>query len=173
MQMVTTMVMIKIDKNDPIWQANKVKMKIPKVFPKIPGLKILENPVPKNPGIPGFGKIPSRKIPGLKFLIPLGPDRQYKAGGLHIGILSLLEYEITQNASLRLIWSHTALEQPLEWLRHQYPQYILTVDSLFPKGVGSLGVSVSQGSPESPNHELYYSHTSGVEVMCKPDLKGS
>ena len=48
-------------------------MKIPKVFPKIPGSKILENPVPKNPGIPGFGKIPSRKIPGLKFLIPLGP----------------------------------------------------------------------------------------------------
>ena len=26
-------------------------MKIPKVFPKIPGSKILENPVPKNPGI--------------------------------------------------------------------------------------------------------------------------
>ena len=49
-------------------------MKIPKVFPKIPGSKILGNPVPKNPGIPGFGKIPSRKIPGLKFLIPLGPD---------------------------------------------------------------------------------------------------
>ena len=48
-------------------------MKIPKVFPKIPGSKILGNPVPKNPGIPGFGKIPSRKIPGLKFLIPLGP----------------------------------------------------------------------------------------------------
>ena len=33
----------------------------------------MENPVPKNPGIPGFGKIPSRKIPGLKFLITLGP----------------------------------------------------------------------------------------------------
>jgi len=53
-------------------------MKIPKnpeIFSLIPGSKILENPVPKNPGIPGFGKIPSRKIPGLKFLIPLGPDR--------------------------------------------------------------------------------------------------
>ena len=49
-------------------------MKIPKDFNKIPGSKILGNPVPKNPGIPGFGKIPSRKIPGLKFLIPLGPD---------------------------------------------------------------------------------------------------
>ena len=36
-------------------------------------LFIRVNPVPKNPGIPGFGKIPSRKIPGLKILIPLGP----------------------------------------------------------------------------------------------------
>ena len=36
-------------------------------------LFIMVNPVPKNPGIPGFGKIPSRKIPGLKILIPLGP----------------------------------------------------------------------------------------------------
>ena len=80
--------------------------------------------------------------------------RQHKGGVLHIVISSLLEYEITQNASLRLIWSHTALEQPLEWLRHQYPQYILTVDSLFPKGVGSLG---ALGVSESQNHELYYS----------------
>ena len=31
------------------------------------------NPIPKNPGIPGFGKIPSRKILGLKILILLGP----------------------------------------------------------------------------------------------------
>ena len=38
-------------------------------------LFIRVNPVPNNPGIPGFGKIPSRKIPGLKFLIPLGPDK--------------------------------------------------------------------------------------------------
>ena len=36
-------------------------------------LFIRVNPVPKNPGIPGFGKIPSRKIPGLKILILLGP----------------------------------------------------------------------------------------------------
>ena len=35
------------------------------------------NPVPKNPGIPGFGKIPSRKIPGLKILIPLEPGIDY------------------------------------------------------------------------------------------------
>ena len=35
--------------------------------------QILENPVLKNPGIPEFGKIPSRKILGFKFLIPLGP----------------------------------------------------------------------------------------------------
>ena len=31
--------------------------------------------------------------------------RQHKAWGLHIGISSLFEYEITQNASLRLIWT--------------------------------------------------------------------
>ena len=59
-----------IPKNPRIWQ-NPV--------PKIPGLKIRVNHVPKNPGIPGFGKIPSRKIPGLKFLIPLGPG--HEAGG--------------------------------------------------------------------------------------------
>ena len=73
--MIMTMVMVKIDENYPILEA---KMKIPKDFNKIPGSKILGNPVPKNPGIPGFGKIPSRKIPGLKFLIPLGPDGQCK-----------------------------------------------------------------------------------------------
>ena len=33
-------------------------------------LFIRVNPVPKNPEIPGFGK-----IPGLKILIPLGPVR--------------------------------------------------------------------------------------------------
>ena len=66
--MIMTKVMKKIDENDPIWQANEAKMKIPKDFPEIPGSKILGNPVPNNPGIPGFGK-----IPGLKFLIPLGP----------------------------------------------------------------------------------------------------
>ena len=41
-------------------------MKIPKnpeSFPKIPGSK--------------NWKIPSRKIPGLKFLIPLGPAQDY------------------------------------------------------------------------------------------------
>ena len=70
------MVMINIDENYPICHSNEAKMKIPKnpeIFSLIPGSKTLENPVPKNPGIPGFGKIPSRKIPGLKFLIPLGP----------------------------------------------------------------------------------------------------
>ena len=48
------MVMIDIDENDPIWQANEAKMKIPKnpeIFSLIPGSKIFENPVPKNPGI--------------------------------------------------------------------------------------------------------------------------
>ena len=42
--------------------------------PKNPG--IWQNPIPKNPGIPGFCKIPSRKIPGLKFLIPLRPGHR-------------------------------------------------------------------------------------------------
>ena len=32
------------------------------------------NPILKNPGIPRFGKIPSWKIPGLKILIPPGPE---------------------------------------------------------------------------------------------------
>ena len=40
---------------------NKNPEKSRKNFWKIPGLKIRVNPVPKNPGIPGFGKIPSRK----------------------------------------------------------------------------------------------------------------
>ena len=77
MVMIMTMVMINFDENYPIRQANKAKMKIPKDFNKIPGSKILGNPVPKNPGIPGFGKISSRKIPGLKFLIPLGPGDRH------------------------------------------------------------------------------------------------
>ena len=46
---------------------------IPEIFWTIPGSKIRVNPVPENPGIPGFGQIPSRKIPGLKILIPLWP----------------------------------------------------------------------------------------------------
>ena len=49
--MIMTMVMIKIDENYPILEANKAKMKIQKDFNKIPGSKILGNPVPKNPGI--------------------------------------------------------------------------------------------------------------------------
>ena len=73
----------------------------------------------------------------------------------------ILKIEITQNASLRLIWSHTPYEQCLDQWRHQYPQHIPTVDSfspecgiMFPKVVGSLRVS---GVSESQNHELYYS----------------
>ena len=49
--MIMTIVMIKIDGNDSIWQENKAKMKIPKDFNKITESKILGNPVPKNPGI--------------------------------------------------------------------------------------------------------------------------
>ena len=72
------------DENDKDWwkwcdltstrSKNKNPEKSRRNFWTIPGLKIRVNPVPKNPGIPGFGKIPSRKIPGLKILIPLGPD---------------------------------------------------------------------------------------------------
>ena len=51
--------MINIDENYPIRQANEAKMKISKFFPKSRDQK--------------YWKIPSRKIPGLKFLIPLGP----------------------------------------------------------------------------------------------------
>ena len=62
--------MIRFDKQiKQKWKSRK----IPKDFNKIPGSKILGNPVPKNPGIPGFGKILSLKIPGLNFLISLGP----------------------------------------------------------------------------------------------------
>ena len=78
-----------------------------------------------------------------------------KGGGLHIGISSLLEYEITQNASLRLIWSHTAFEQPLEWWRHQYPQHISQQMTFFCQFVTSCSLRV--GVSESQNHELYYS----------------
>ena len=68
----------KIDENDMIWPPYPTKQKpksrkIPESFLTIPRSKIRLNPVPENPGIPGFGKIPSRKIPGLKILIPLGP----------------------------------------------------------------------------------------------------
>ena len=76
MQMVTTMVMIKIDNNYPIWQANKVKMKIPKVFPKIPGSKILENPVPKNPGIEILD--PVRACPQGNTTAPSLPEKQWR-----------------------------------------------------------------------------------------------
>ena len=84
------------------------------------------------------------------------PSVKHKAWGLLIGFSSLLEYEITQNASLTLIWSHTAFEQPLErwWQKHQ--QHIQTVDSflpvcdiMFPKGPRSLGASGVSGVSES------------------------
>ena len=62
-------------------------MKIPKDFPEIPGSKILGNPVPKNPRIPEFGKIPSRKIPELKFLIPLGPVDNTVSSPLEVAMI--------------------------------------------------------------------------------------
>ena len=47
-------------------------------FGKIPGWKFQANPVPKNPGIPGFCKISSRKSQDWKFLIPLEPACGWK-----------------------------------------------------------------------------------------------
>ena len=102
-----------------------------------------------------------------------------KGGGLHIGISFLLEYEIIQNASLRLIWSHTAFEQPLELWRHQYPQHFPTLaffasvwhhvpwGSQESQSLGSLGVS---GVSESQNHELYYSRDSFVNSFQQLSL---
>ena len=78
-------------------------MKIPKnpeIFSLIPGSKTLENPVPKNPGIPGFGKIPSRKIPGLKFLIPLGPGGGWTASAAYYTCLGdTIEFFVTLDSS--------------------------------------------------------------------------
>ena len=58
------------------WEGNPDRSRT--FFGKIPGLKFQANPVPKNPGIPGFCKIPSQKSRDWKFLIPLEPgqDRQ-------------------------------------------------------------------------------------------------
>ena len=57
-------------------QLHKKKLipKNPENSQTIPGLKIEANPDPENPGIPGFLQNPVPKIPGLKLLIPLGPE---------------------------------------------------------------------------------------------------
>ncbi len=65
--------------------------KNPERFKTIPGLEIDANPYPENPGIPGFLQNPVPKIPGLKLLIPLGPDDRtywFDSNSVH-NILSL------------------------------------------------------------------------------------
>ena len=46
---------------------------IPYFFGKNPGIKFQANPIPKDPGIMGFCKIPSQKSRDWKFLILLEP----------------------------------------------------------------------------------------------------
>ena len=81
--------------------------------------------------------------------------RQHKGGVLHIVISSLLEYEITQNASLRLIWSQTAFRVVATPVPAAYPNigsFSPVCDIMFPGGVGSLrvfGVLESRDSRES------------------------
>ena len=59
-------------------------MKIPIFFPKSRDQKYWK--------IPGFGKIPSRKIPGLKFLIPLGPGSELEKGNMSHKIVEMKFY---------------------------------------------------------------------------------
>ena len=80
-------------------------MKIPKIFNKIPGSKILGNPVPKNPGILGFGKISSRKIPGLKFLIPLTDMVVDKVADMEVATISNGVATITNEPAVGLLWN--------------------------------------------------------------------
>ena len=86
------------------------------------------------------------------------PSVKHKAWGLLIGFSSLLEYEITQNASLRLIWSHTAFEQPLELWRHQYPQHFPTL-AVFCQCVTSCSLRVSGVSESWESRESWKSQS--------------
>ena len=55
--MIMTMVMIKIGENDPIWQENEPKMKIPKYperFPLNPGIKNIGKSRPEKSRDPGI-----------------------------------------------------------------------------------------------------------------------
>ena len=81
MTMVVMMMMVNIclrtPDNKKKLTSNYTKKLIPKNpenYQTIPGLEIEANPDPENPGIPGFSQNPVPKIPGLKLLIPLGPD---------------------------------------------------------------------------------------------------
>ena len=71
--MIMTKVMIKIDENDPIWQANEAKMKIPKNperFPWNPGIKNIGKSRPEKSRDPGIWQDPVPKNPGIEILDP-------------------------------------------------------------------------------------------------------
>ena len=72
--MIMTKVMIKIDENDPIWQANEAKMKIPKNperFPWNPGIKNIGKSRPEKSRDPGIWQNPVPKNPGIEILDPV------------------------------------------------------------------------------------------------------
>ena len=58
--------------------------KISYIFGKIPTWEFQSKPILKNPRITGFGKIPSQKSRNWKYLIPLGPDHNYRGKSYHI-----------------------------------------------------------------------------------------
>ena len=106
--------------------------KITKDFNKIPGSKILGNPVLKNPGIPGFGKIPSRKILGLKFLIQLGPGPHIRDNRIHWSTIQCLFLTTTldfpsekgfEQNHLVVMWS----PYNLAWVQKVVSLYLLSL----------------------------------------------
>ena len=71
--MIMTKVMINIDENDPIWQANETKLKIPKNperFPWNPGIKKIGQSHPEKSRDPGIWQNPVPKNPGIEILDP-------------------------------------------------------------------------------------------------------
>ena len=64
---------------DQIYELIMKSPEIPYFFGIILGWKFQANPIPKNPRIPGFCKIPSRKSRDWKILIPLEPVHEYLA----------------------------------------------------------------------------------------------
>ena len=67
------MVMINIDENYPIWQANEAKIKIPKNperFPWNPGIKNIGKSRPEKSRDPGIWQNPVPKNPGIEILDP-------------------------------------------------------------------------------------------------------
>ena len=69
--MIMTKVMINIDENDPIWQANETKLKIPKSLnPWNPGIKKIGQSHPEKSRDPGIWQNPVPKNPGIEILDP-------------------------------------------------------------------------------------------------------